>query len=503
MTEKPKTVVLILVDQLAAKWLEEADKGIVDLPNFTKLRDESANYTRAYSVNPVCSPTRATLLTGYTPSIHGLTECGYDLDPQVHTMPRFLQESGWHTAISGKLHVRTQLEGVYPDYKRYGFDKTAITEDSRAGEWLDWVRSKHPQHYEAALATVWMHFIPELKEYGSQKTNLQKEILAAYEKYPECRDEAYALPFPAEVSQTEWITSRALEFLEEAPVEKDFFLQVSYVQPHNPFSPPQEYMESVNTEAIPEPVQAEWVENRLPYFDQPLYDTPSYVNRNWVRDRHHYFADLVHLDRQIGILREKLAFLGRDENCLLIFTSDHGEMLHDHGMLGKWERHYDPCVRIPLYVCSPKLEGETIDRVTSHLNIVPTIYDFAGVEPPSHSVWSLDGEAVSQPTLPAKSLFSSPDRETVYIESNNNHWQATPNSWSRTLITQKYRFTRYFNNGGEQLFDLLNDPDEQNNLVGDKKYEDLANRLRTDLLEACVRQAYPSTNRNLYQIGSW
>lgn len=95
------------------------------------------------------------------------------------------------------------------------------------------MREHHPQHYRAAQATVWMTMIEELTEYGPEKIDLRSDILAAQQEYPQCTGEAYELPFPAEVSQTAWITDRALEFLTEAS-DEDLFAQISYVQPHNP-----------------------------------------------------------------------------------------------------------------------------------------------------------------------------------------------------------------------------------------------------------------------------
>lgn len=510
-----QTILFIMVDQLSAKWLEVAESGVVDLPNLRKLRKISTVYNRAYSINPVCSPARATLLTGYRPEVHGLTECGYALNPEVPTLPRELQKHGWKTALAGKLHVRVQLETSYPDYKQYGFSETAVTEDSRVGNWLDWVKQTYPQHYEAALATVWMDFIEDLSCYGVEGCDLRSQIRAAAEKYPQCRTECYTLPFPPEVSQTAWVTQQTLKFLRETNSDKNIFLQASYVQPHNPFSPPAKYLEKVNTDKIPRPLTAEWQQENLPYFKQELYRLPSYKQRDWLRDRHHYFADLAHLDEEIGKLIRGLEACGRAENALIIFTSDHGEILHDHGILGKWERHYDACVRIPLYVKYPNNQSAVISQLVSHLDVVPTMYDYAGINQPMHSIWNRNGEKLLEPTLPGHSLkensqtlISSEDSQKsdyrpILISSNNNHWQPKVSSWSRTVVTEKYRFTHFFADGGEQLFDLQIDPDEEHNLAYQKEYKELVEQIRNQLLELTVQANYPSTKVGLFQVGSW
>src|SRR5690606_31527385 len=152
---------------------------VVSLPNLAALRDGGATFNRAFTNNPVCSPARATIATGLPSASHGVTECGYELDPAVPTFMQALQSDGWRTGAFGKLHFVPQIATTAPDYTPYGFDVTHITEDSRVGEWLDWVREEHPDHYRAALATVWMTMIPGLDEYGAERTDLLAEIRRA------------------------------------------------------------------------------------------------------------------------------------------------------------------------------------------------------------------------------------------------------------------------------------------------------------------------------------
>jgi choline-sulfatase len=445
-----------------------------------------------------------------TPS-HGLGECGYRLDLEVPTFMRALQSDGWQTGAFGKVHLAPQVEQVHQDYRPYGFDVTNITEDSRVGEWTDWVRDTHPEHYDAALATVWMTMIEELAEYGPDKEDLRARILAAQARYPECTDDAYVLPFPAEVSQSAWITDRAIEFLESAD-GRDVFAHVSYVQPHNPFTPPGEYVDRVRAANIPEPVAAEWLEQPIPYYQQDRYAGPSYDERDWRRDRQLYFADLAHLDAELGRLRAALARLGRSDNALVLFTSDHGELLHDHGLVGKWERHYDACIRIPLIVTAPDAsEGRECDAFVELTDIATTIYDWAQVPHPTAPL----RDNVSQTTRPVSMLSGQSllphlvgdpvagRRAFILIQSNNSHFDASPSSWARTVISDPYRFSRHCSGGGEQLFDLVNDPDEQRNLAADASHAETRQEQLDILFEASVTDGHPTSTRQLYQLGSW
>lgn len=524
MTASPDRpdVMLVMVDQLAARWLEKAvDDAIVPLPNLTRLRESGVTFANAFTTNPVCSPARATIATGLTSQGHGVTECGYDLDPDVPTFMRALRGAGYRTGAFGKLHFRTQLEGVNPDYRPYGYDVTEITEDPRAGAWLDWVRATRPEHYRAAQATVWMTMVPELRAYGPDGDDLAARIEAvraefgwATEEFPDNTSEAYTLPFPAEVSQTAWITDRAREFIAAAPPGRPLFTHVSYVQPHNPFAPPAEYVDRVDVSRIPAPVPAEWYPDREPaYFRAEHYPEPSYDTVGWRHERRMYLADLAHLDHELGRLLDALAAAGRLDGTYVIFTSDHGELLHDHGLTGKWERHYDPCVRVPLLVSGPGLDRGTVrEELVDHTDIAPTAYAIAGLPLPllNRPFYGRPLDPPEIPLLPGRSLLplcgggdAGEWRDAVYVRSDNNHWEASPRSWARTIRTARHRYTRFLGGGGEQLFDLVADPDERWNLAGDPAYDALRRDLADRLFELVAGEGYPNSPRRLYGIGTW
>jgi len=505
----PKTVILMMVDQLGAKWLEAARDGVVDLPNFDALQAEGVTFDATFTTNPVCSPSRATVFTGMSPSTHGLTETGYDLGTDIPTFPRALQHAGWATGAFGKVHLVALLEDWAADYRPYGFDVVDGTEDTRVGEWLDWVELTHPEHYEAALSTVWMTMAPGLDAYGPDRIDLRARIEAARRTHPGSAGEAYVLPFPPEVSQTAWITDRAIDFLRSVDSDRDLFAHISYVQPHNPFTPPADYVDSVDVAAIPEPAPAEWLDGSVSYYRQERYARPSYDEHDWRRHRQLYFADLAHLDHELGRIRDALREVGRTEDVLLLFTSDHGELLHDHGLLGKWERHYDACIRVPLIIAAPGAEQGRRAQLAELTDIAPTVYDWAGVAPPELPVRRVDGTEETMPMVHGLSLIpqltdpSAPTRTSVFIQSNNSHVEASPRSWARTVRTERHRYTRHLDGGGEQLFDVRSDPDEQHNLADDPGSADVRRHLADLLTERTALDAFPNSPRQLFRIGTW
>ena len=262
-------ILFFMVDQLSAKWLEAAQNGICPTPNIDRLRARGVTFSNVITSNPVCMATRATLATGLTTRGHGVLENGYQLDPELPTFMRVLQENGWRTGALGKVHFQPHFAGLYPDYKPYGFEVTHITEDSRGGEWLDWVRTDHPAHFEAVLATIWPSKIPQYAAYGPDKENLRARIEAirpnfqwASPEFPQNTPGAYTLPFPEAVCQTNWITGQALDFLRSTPADQPLYAHISYVQPHSPFCCPADYLPSVAADRIPEPLPAKWVSDQ-------------------------------------------------------------------------------------------------------------------------------------------------------------------------------------------------------------------------------------------------
>ncbi len=515
MNAKQRDIVFFMLDQLSAKWLETAVDGVCDLPNIAWMLRNGTHFRNAYTSNPVCMPARATLATGLTSRQHGCLQNGYSLDPQLPTFMKALQQGGYATAALGKVHLRPHFDGFYPDYRVYGYDEIHITEDGRGGEWLDWVRNGHSAHFDAALATIWANHIPELFDYGIENENLSERIAEIRKRFDWRQDGfphndagRYTLPFPQEVSQTEWITRHAERFIASIPTGQALHAHISYVQPHSPFCPPAPYMGRVDTDRLPQPSPVEWADNPPAAF-RSLRTAQTEIADDWRITRQYYFADMVHLDEQLGRVLTTLRMAGRMENTALVLLADHGEMLLDHGFRGKGEFHYDACCRVPLIMAGPGIStGQTRQEFVQLEDICPTVLDLAEqplFQPPTMGPYLRDKPTT---TLSGRSLLPLcrgeivPDwRDTAYIESFNNIDSNSPRHWARTLHTDRYRYTYYPCGGGEQLFDLENDPAEQINLAEEPNHASIRNELRDRLLEKVILQDYPHPTRNLFAHG--
>ena len=509
-------VVFFMLDQLSAKWLEGQAAGVVPTPNLDRLKARGTSFARCITSNPLCCPARATLATGLTTRGHGVLQNGYELDPAIPTFMQLLQRAGWRTGAFGKLHFHAHFHGVHPDYRPYGFHVVHNTEDPRAGEWLDWVQAQHPEHVEAALATIWASAIPELQHYGPDAIDLgarirqiRKDFPWATHAHPANTPGQYTLPFPEPVSQTAWITRHALDFIRDTPPDEPLLAHISYVQPHSPFCPPAEHMARVDPSRIPPPVAPEWLDDPR----QPTCFTGSEGARraipdDWRRSRHYYFADLAHLDDQLGKVVAALEAAGRWDNTLLVFLADHGELLLDHGFSGKGERHYDACIRVPLVIAGPGLAaGRTCDAFVQLEDLFPTVLDAAGLSAPEPPVLGPYHRGAAE-ALPGRSLLplcrgQRPDgwRDAAYAESYNNIARSTLSDWARTLRTADWRYTLYPGGHGEQLFRLADDPDETRNLAADPAHAAVRRDLRDRLLDLIIRQDYPHSPRERFALG--
>jgi arylsulfatase len=513
-SERPD-IIFFIMDQLSARWFSG---GIVPTPHFDRLRARGVNFTAACVSNPICCASRATLATGLSTRGHGVLQNGYNLDPAIPTFMRALQRGGWRTGAFGKVHFHSQFAGVHPDYRPYGFDEVAHTEDARAGYWLDWVEQTHPRFYDAALATIWGGAIPELQAYGPRKVDLSARIAQvrrgfrwATKDFPHNTPGRYTLPFPREISQTEWITQNAIEFIRNTEASRPIYAHISYVQPHSPFCPPGDCMKNVDESQIPAPDPIEWLNDPASPKCFPRSEgARNVIPADWRTTRHYYMADLTHLDEQLGRVTQALAEAGRLNRAYVILLSDHGELLLDHGFTGKGERHYDACVRVPLVIAGPGLNQNIHrDELVQLEDIFPTVMEAAGLPMPQPRVI---GPYLKLPPegerYPGRSLLPlcrgdrpSHWRESQEIESYNNIDSTTPANWARTVRTPNWRYTIYPGGNGEQLFSLKDDPAEQRNLARDAGYVKVRSEMRDRLLESLMLADYPHTRNNLYGLG--
>lgn len=485
-------VVMIEADQLSAKWLGCYGNPAAHTPNLDRLAARGCRFERCFVNQPVCMASRASTMTGRGPQHHGVYYNGWELGTELPTYALVLRAGGVQTLGIGKFHLECHGRSPCNDVGKYGFERAEVTEDIRAGDWLDWVEHAHPAHYERALATVWE--MPHLARYGPSGRDLNAAIRAARQRHPPQTRALLTWPsiVPEEACQTRWIADRAIAFLAERDRSRPFFLKASFVDPHDPYDPPERFLEQIDPARIQAPVGSadEGLQAVLARFAQvPFLKRFEGVGADeWRTIRRHYFASIAFVDEQVGRLLAQLEAEGLAGETVVVFTADHGDCMGDHGFPVKGAWHFDACIRVPLIAAGPGVApGRVEGQVVTNLDLFPTIAALAGV---AHAV-PLEGTSLA-PLLAGGSRLARPD--AALIESYSSYADMDHRLRAWTVATPAARYTR-FGDGAGMLFDLAEDPQERVNLCGRPGASSLEAHMKEQLLDAQARRYLPLSHR--------
>ena len=520
MTASQPNVVFIIADQLRADHLGFNGNTEVRTPNLDRLASDAAVFDRTFVANPTCMPNRASLLTGRWPSVHGTRCNGISLDPDSSTFVRSLAQAGYRTAAVGKLHHQNmgwdfepeQAEQIRDTDPGLIDDRTArAVGRERAAGWDQWEnRALHesglvplPEDYYGyqevdlvighgdAPGGHWVHWA---REHGVDPRVLGGPEASA--KPPTGWDQVYTTSIPLDVHPSTYVGERAAERITAAAASEDpFFLFVSFPDPHHPFAPPEEYS------GLYDPA-----EMNLPNgFEQDHSDSPEHI-RKMIAERGTPNSDatmtfavsedqyrraaaaqygLIELmDTQVGRILEALEDSGRGKDTIVVFTSDHGDMFGDHGLMLKHFVHYESVTRVPLVIRIPGETGNAQRRsnaLVSTADLAPTMLDLAGVR------WFHGIQGRSLQPLINGSVDAV--RAAVLIEEDQPFSiDGLPAPVRmRSVVTAEGRLTRYFGAPGVEVYDHRTDAGELHNVAGQPRSAELQRVLENALLEEMAR----------------
>ena len=466
-------VLFLITDQQRADHLGCAGNPILKTPNLDRLASEGVRFTSAYVVNPMCSPNRASILTGLYPKRH-IRVPGVNLDINIPTFSDALRKGGYATKAIGKMHLQfygppisrknSSLERIadwsgekthsemvkkFP-LPYYGFSEVDLIVghgDLCDGHYRDWLEEKAPQYITEFRA----HSILDKLYYKSK--------------------------MPEELYPTSYVTERSIDFLEKFSQggygEENFFLYVSYPDPHHPVTPPGKWAEMYKPEDIELPESFKNIEyTRNHQFMRKYLDRGVLRNmifRTTTEEEVKNFTALTYgtlsmIDNSVGQILSTLEKLGLADNTMVIYTSDHGDMAGDHGMLLKGWIPFNGILNVPLIIKVPGVSksGSVTDSLVSSIDFAQTILNLCKIskrkQPP-------DMEGVD--FTPVLKDPETKVRDSVLIESDGVDSSAKGTSGMRIkyLVTERYKLTIYLNmpDYGD-IYDRKNDPQELNNL---------------------------------------
>lgn len=457
--QRRPNVMFIMTDDQAVGQMSNEGGTIIQTPNMDRLAREGVRFANNFCTNSLCAPGRATVLTGTYSHINGIrgnseakgaTEV---LDPNLATYPRVLRENGYRTAMIGKWHLPQDPAG---------FD------------------------YWNILPGQGLYFDPEFIEMGERKK---------YSGY--C---------------TDITTDLALDWLKKQTSPEPFCLVYQHKAPHRPFTPPKRHANLLDGVTLPKPATYDddyatrmvareardmkfEVSVARDYEDLPAGLSPE-AKKDWIFNRFvkDHYASLYAVDENLGRVLDYLDKTGLAEDTVIVYTSDNGFYLGEHGWYDK-RFMYEPSLRIPLLIRYPRLElkGHVAREFSQNIDYAPTMLDLAGVPVPE----SMQGRSL-KPILEG----APPEdwRTSVYYAYWENSWalrNASPEEMSypsftyftahrvgphHGVRTDRYKLIHFFSEGDYwELFDLQEDPNELNNLYGRDGYAPVTAELKTKL----------------------
>ena len=461
---KSPNIVFIFPDQLRSDYLGAEDKSVAYTPNMDRIAREGAMFSRAYSASPTCLPARAALLTGMGPWKNGLLSYAPIATKYTYEMPQMLRDAGYYTFATGKLHFKPIGSGDL---------NVKLSE-------LDNSKFMHGFH-EIKLCEGWGH--PQNAYNIWFKENAPNLAMDGTGLGPtDHRTGIY--PYSDEFHPTAWTANQAIEFINNNTSDEPFFLKIAFHRPHPPFDPPKRWLDFYRNREIPKAIVGDWSEGKYGGFDQkPLPDQQLNAPRGHygdsiVRDsREGYLAAISFLDEQIGNVIASLERKGELENTLIVISSDHGDMMGDHHL---WRKSYpyEGSAGVPMIIRWPESigikasRGQVIKELVELRDILPTFLDVAGVDIPS----GMDGRSM-MPLLEGKKKGW---RKVLDMEHGQCYWKE--NSWTG-LTDRKYKYIHYSVTGEEQLFNLMKDPGEKNNLAGLSRYKGILTEWRQKMVD--------------------
>lgn len=369
MTSRPN-ILFICTDQQRYDALGCYGNPSIQTPHIDALAAQGVLFEQCYVQSPVCAPSRASLVTGQYPSVHGLWANGVTLPEGAAIFSRSLADAGYDCGMIGKMHLSHCMGGrtePRPD-DGYRFYKWAHdpTHTSPENDYHRWLRETHPELHEQAVA-------------GGPRVRHQA---------------AHFDTMPTEAQYSRWASSRAIEFLEDdaREAEQPFFLWLNFFDPHHPFVAPQEYLDRYDAASLPEPIgvpgeldskpaiQREASQESYAGFARGYADHSPDEIREIVRA---YYAMVSLIDDEVKRVLDSLEAQGLADDTVVIFTSDHGEMLGDHQLLLKGPMLYEPAVRVPLIMRWPGQlpAGERREDLVQWIDLNPTLMEIAGLDP--------------------------------------------------------------------------------------------------------------------------
>ena len=474
---KQPNVLLIIDDQHSPRAMSWTKQSQAITPNLDRLASEAVRFTNGYCNSPVCAPTRHTIYSGLYISEHGVLHNDLPMH-DVPTMISILNKAGYTTANIGKMHNA-------PYHHRRDFQYVL-----------------HHEFFDSPAGIS--HFAPFLKYHldqrGIKPKNWSKPKPGTQVWLEHVDTIAFTADWlPEDLTAEHWITDESLQFIQNQLIERPnqpFFLHASYFPPHHPYAPIPKYAAMYDRDSMELPPN--YSHEKLSKWCNSKYKPSNMTNEEVKKMRAYYFGFCTQVDAEIGRLLKGLEDLGMAENTIVIFVSDHGDMLGEHGRFYKGVM-YEASARVPFMIRWPGMNNPREESTpVMHADLVPTILNAAGIDIPTN----LPGRDL-RPLLNASGKWPERTIYSEYFANSASHLMVRRGPYKLIASAPYGKWTEF----QYQLFNVEEDPWECNDLTEDPAQNNIFKDLHAELItiwnqqkELLPKKIPPVTPRSTYNI---
>ena len=466
--ERMPNILWVCTDQQRFDTIQGLSNSLIKTPNLQKFMGEAVTFTNAFVQTPICSPSRGSFLTGRYPHVTGLRANGQRIRPTERLVPRILADYEYTCGLAGKLHLSPCFGGRLEDRIDDGYEVFHWSHDISDSwpfhnDWYVWLDRQGVKIPKAPAQHVW------------------------------------GMPIDLKYTQTAWCAEMAIQFLRQQKNFNPWMFSCNIFQPHHPFYPTEEYLGHYDPARMPDPAYKEGELANKPVF-QAVDHNGAYAGTDisfakTSPEEHRkitaaYYAMIEQVDTEMGRMMQALEESGQAENTIVIFMSDHGEMLGDHGIYLKGPYFYDCLTRVPLMVRWPGRfkAGTKVDALVELIDLAPTLLESAGIPVPS----GMQGRSL----LPLLTGQATEHRDSVYMEylDANAEYEIPP--MMSSVRNTKWKLTLCDKPRSGELYDLEKDPGEVTNLWNDAHHKDAQEMMLQTLAARMIETTDPSPERH-------
>ena len=476
-------ILLISADQHRADCFGFQGRNI-KTPHLDQLAADGTHFSNCITPTVVCQPARASILTGQLCRTHGVHDNGIDLEPEIGEkgFAGAMAAAGYETSFFGKAHFST-YHTFAPTGTPECLKSSSNYDDSWFGpymgfnhvemmlvghNWFPPEKPPHGQHYER-----WFHADGRGDEKNAQYLKNAGDTKGAAQTWHSM--------LPVAWHNSSWTADRAIEWLKHGRSDDPFCTWISFPDPHHPFDAPEPWSRLHDPKDVDLPRYRERKFEGRPWWHEAVLTAEPTGDKKGAEIRKSYsripeqsdeqlreiiantYGQIALIDHNVGRILKALDEMEIADNTIVIYISDHGDWLGDHGLILKGPMHYDGLLRVPMIVRGPNVpRGKKVDEPVSTLDLGPTFYDYGHAE----ALQTQHGETL-------RPLVEGDDARRDYAM---NEWELLPTRAGvglslRTVRTKTHKLTIDLQSEAGEMYDLLADPDELHNLFDDDAYQ--------------------------------